>query len=327
MSDNAKKSTPDKVRKAYNKSHTDMEIQAQTFIDHAEDNQAALEAADGEITSPWLEDLQNELDEAMAATSPEASKTQLKLLHSTVKAEMALARKEFKDLTNKVKKTFANDNSMQEAYGSKRYGKVRNSPLQFAQLLELVFGLATTDHVALVAHGYTEGKITALHTRSGSLLLAEQAHEKKKGSIGISDEDYITKHNNVWTKMQTISNAAKQAFSDDYALYNIFLLYGGGTLTYDEITIEVPSGMGVSLTLDIPLTENQRFSFKLMNDTTAKVDLTDAPNFYSTNGVNLPFNTEITRTGKQIRNPIKPNVTISCTSDTANATVRVRIYN
>lgn len=182
------------------------------------------------------------IDAGDAEEQGSARRAQLTEDTEEVLVEMAQARTELQMLFYFVGLAYPHQLSRLNEYGRRNYVKAAYQPALMQAELAQAFKVATRDHVALAAKGYTAPHLAALDTIMEGLNDKKSSQGIKKGTNSEATDHFITVQNLAYSYGQEVSAASKILFADNPTLLEIFRLGDGTGPATETHTLELAVG-------------------------------------------------------------------------------------
>jgi hypothetical protein len=260
------------ITRDYKVSDLYMQEFSATMLDHFIDEQAAFSAFDADFANPFEADWQALLDAALAFPTDETVVDQLQQLTADVEAAIEAGQVKFRSSRYFIEKAFPNNPGIRDEFGFDDFEKARRTQMGMVQFMQKFFDTATKYAAQLAAAGYDAAAVAEIETLANTLVVANRAQEKFKGTRSVTAQDRVNAMNAVWNITVRVSKAGKIIFMNDPAKYQLFLLPASSE-TGEDISISgTVSALGggplegvavsiASLSIDTETDSNGNYAF------------------------------------------------------------------
>ncbi len=209
----------------------DMLAQGRRFLDQFLENKTDFTNDYNVFKTPFETVMEDAIDLCWATDSDDICVGKQAEQTAIIEALMGVGRKGFQGGELFIKLTWDGNNNKLRLYGQPKYEAARSSHVKLPILLLQAYDFAfdIDNQALLIAQGFTLPKITALKTVADSINLAVRKQDKLKGARNLTTFERITNLNIVWAMMVKLSECAKKIYENNPAMWNLYLLYPGGS--------------------------------------------------------------------------------------------------
>jgi hypothetical protein len=179
-------------------------------------------------------------------------------LTQIVLSKMRDCRKAYRAIKFFVGEAFGNNAPVQNEFGFDDYQDVRKSQPRMIYFMQRLHKTAEKYATQLLAASCPQNRIDELLTLANDLLDANVVQEAfKKNRPGLTAARIILM-NDVWKRILRVSQAGKVIYSDNYAEYQKYVIYGssGGGSSEQVFEGMIPGG-GIMVVFDLPYNSNR----------------------------------------------------------------------
>jgi hypothetical protein len=159
-------------------------------------------------------------------------------LTQAVLEKMADCRKAYRGISFFVREAFENQLGIQNEFGFDDYKDARNKQVTMIYFMQRLHKTAEKYETQLLAAGCPQSRIDELQTLADELFAANVEQEAFLDSRLDATAARITILNSVWKQMTRVSEAGKVIYSDNYAEYQKYVIYGSSSPVDNEEVFE-----------------------------------------------------------------------------------------
>ncbi len=218
---------PKELLRDYTKTDSTMLEQGQGMYDNLMENLPVFTAKYPSIDAAFALKFKTTIDDATDVPHDRVLVEEISDDSAQMEKFMADGKSVFMDLIIIARMAFPNNPTMINRFGLPEYEEYSSIHTKFPIILDQAHDMANDPIIKplLIAKGMTVASIANIATVSENIKAENKLLFSEKKKRIPNTQDRIMKYNAVWAFMVQISECSKILFSDNWAMYHMFLLY------------------------------------------------------------------------------------------------------